>query len=180
MSVLLDAIGKPDSAAGQALKTATLAASDQTFKGALREAVFMRDRVAAWTAGDGGLARAAGELSAMLGLGAGDTAESIEEEFFKSTIIPLSQWPDLIAVLSMLGGSMQEVATALAENTRAVRELVEKSGAASPGLRAAKAGLMAQAAMRPARMSFFIRSILPGKGNPIMSGQAVEGRGRAR
>ena len=101
MSVLLDAIGKPDSAAGQALKTATLAASDQTFKGALREAIFMRDRVAAWTAGDGGLARAAGELSAMLGLGAGDTAESIEEEFFKSTIIPLSQWPDLIAVLSL-------------------------------------------------------------------------------
>jgi ATP-dependent helicase/nuclease subunit A len=100
MSVLLDAIGKPDSAAGRALATATLAASDRTFKDALRDAIKKRDAISNWTGGENGLARAAGELSAMLGLGAGDTAESVEAEFFQSTIIPASEWPSLIGILS--------------------------------------------------------------------------------
>ena len=101
MTVLLEAVGKPDGALGRALAAATLATSDQTFKGALREAIFMRDKVAAWTAGDNDLARAASELTQMLGLGAGDTTESIEEAFFQSTIIPLSQLPGLMAALAL-------------------------------------------------------------------------------
>ena len=100
LGVLLEAAGKPDSALGKALATATLAATDLTFKAALREAIFMREAIAAWTDGENGLARAEKELSALLGLRDGDTVESIEAEFFSSTIVPQSEWKSLIDIFA--------------------------------------------------------------------------------
>ena len=100
LGVLLDAVSEPDSAAGRALATATLATSDQTFRSALREAIFMRGKIAAWIDGENGLARAGAELSALLGLRAGDTAASIDAEFFTASLFPASEWQSLIDIFA--------------------------------------------------------------------------------
>ncbi len=100
LGVLLDAVSESDSATGRALATATLATSDQTFRSALREAIFMRGKIAAWIDGDSGLARAEQELSALLGLRAGDTAASIDAEFFDASLFPMSEWPGLIGIFA--------------------------------------------------------------------------------
>src|SRR6201987_2937103 len=72
LAVLLEASRDPDSVAGRALNTAMANAADVTFKDVVREACLSRDQFLAWTRAAGGAAAAAKQMSAALGVGAGD------------------------------------------------------------------------------------------------------------
>ncbi len=99
LEVLLEASAAPDSALGKALSTAIVVAADQTFKDVINDAIFRRDDIDAWIRRAGSVEAAIAELSAKLGLGAGDTKESVEAELFSRSLIPATEWPALIEVL---------------------------------------------------------------------------------
>jgi ATP-dependent helicase/nuclease subunit A len=99
LDALQEAAADTDSALGRALAQAIVVAADQTFKDVIGDAIRERDVLAAWLARTGGIDGAMRELSFALGVNPEDTAESVEKEFFESSLIPIEEWPLLIEVL---------------------------------------------------------------------------------
>ena len=100
LDVLLQASAAPQSTLGQALATAIVVAADQTFKDVIGDAIKKRDAIDQWIARVGSVDAAIAELSNSFGLDPGDTAESIEREFFSHSLIPEGKWPALIEAFS--------------------------------------------------------------------------------
>jgi ATP-dependent helicase/nuclease subunit A len=99
LGVLLEAAAKPESALGQALASAIVVAADQTFKDVIGDAIRERDAIAEWLERAGNLDAALAQLSQTLGVGADETRESLEREFFSHSLIPAADWPALIEIL---------------------------------------------------------------------------------
>jgi ATP-dependent helicase/nuclease subunit A len=99
LSVLLDAAAAPESPLGRALSTAITVATDRTFAEAIDEAIRARDRLTAWIAHAGSIARAMAELSLLLGIGPDDTVEQVEAAMVESSIFPAGEWGAAGAVL---------------------------------------------------------------------------------
>ena len=100
LDVLLEASAAPDSALGQALAQAIVVAADTTFKEVIGDAIKQRDTIAAWIAHAGGIEKAIAQLSQGFGLAPDDSLEKVAREFFSASLIPESEWPALIDVLS--------------------------------------------------------------------------------
>ena len=66
----------PDSATGRALNIAMASAADVTFKDVVREACLSRDHFMAWTDAAGSADAAAAQMSAALGVDAGDASKT--------------------------------------------------------------------------------------------------------
>ena len=113
LTVLLDAALSPEGALGHALATAIAAASDQTFKDVVGEAIRKRDAVRAWIDHGGGIAAAIASLCGTLGVGADDTVERIDSEMTEGPLFPASQWATAAEVLARGGKSDQEQARRL-------------------------------------------------------------------
>ena len=99
LDVLLEASAAPDSALGKALAAAIVVAADQTLKDVIGDAIHKRDAIVAWIARTGSVDAAIDELSRSVGIDPGDTAESIENEFFSHSLVPENEWPALIEIL---------------------------------------------------------------------------------
>src|SRR6266481_424904 len=99
LSVLLEASRNPDSATGRALYTAMASAADVTFKDVVREACLSRDHFMAWTDAAGSAHAAAAQLSAALGVAAGDRIEDVEREILDGPNLPRSRWEQTALVL---------------------------------------------------------------------------------
>ncbi|MFL6821798.1 MAG: double-strand break repair helicase AddA [Xanthobacteraceae bacterium] len=113
LGVLLDAALAPDGALGRALATAIAAASDQTSKDVVGEAIRKRDAVRAWIDHGGSIEAAIAALCGTLGVGIDDTIERVESEMTDGPLFPASQWPAAAAVLAQGGKSDQEQAQRL-------------------------------------------------------------------
>ena len=100
LQVMLQAAGNPDGALGRALAVAITAAADVTFKDVIAEAIGKRDLISKWIARAGGIAQAIDELSRAFGLARGDSLEVVESEYLSGAIVPQSEWPALIDILS--------------------------------------------------------------------------------
>ncbi len=99
LDVILEGAGNPDSALGQALATAITAAADITFKEVIAETIGKRELVTEWTERVGGVPQAIAEMTRMFGLAPGDNLAAVEAEYFSGSLIPQSEWPELIALL---------------------------------------------------------------------------------
>ncbi len=99
LDVLLQASARPDSALGKALAAAIVAAADTTFRAVIGEAIAQRDALTAWIERAGSTEAAITELSRSFGVDPDDTPESLEDEFFSSSLVPEAEWPLLIEVL---------------------------------------------------------------------------------
>jgi ATP-dependent helicase/nuclease subunit A len=99
LEVLLEASAQLDGALGKALATAIVVAADQTFKDVIGDAIRERDAIEAWIERAGGVDKALAELSQTLGVGANETRETLEAEFFSHSLIPAADWPALIEIL---------------------------------------------------------------------------------
>jgi len=99
LDVLLQAAAAPQSALGRALEQAIIAAADQTLKDVINEAIGQRERLSAWISRAGDIEKAVAELTVSLGLKPDDSDTAAREAFFAESLIPESDWPDLIAVL---------------------------------------------------------------------------------
>jgi len=99
LDLLLEAARTPQSAIGRALEAAITAASDQSFRDAIRAAIGMREVVARWIIDSGGVEAAIAAMSRQLGLGHGESRGSIEDAFFSGSVIAPSQWPAVAAAL---------------------------------------------------------------------------------
>ena len=99
LDLLLEAARTPHSAIGRALEAAITAASDQSFRDAIRAAIGMREVVARWTIGSGGVEAAIAAMSRQLGLEHGESRGSIEDAFFSGSVIAPSEWPAVAAAL---------------------------------------------------------------------------------
>src|SRR6266571_1424048 len=113
LTVLLDAALSPEGALGRALATAIAAASDQTFKDVVGEAIRKRDAVRAWIDHRGSIEAAIASLCAALGVSADDTIERIESEMTEGPLFPASQWAAAAEVLARGAKSDQEQARRL-------------------------------------------------------------------
>src|SRR6516225_9061892 len=113
LGVLLDAALSPEGALGRALATAIAAASDQTFKDVVGEAIRKRDAVRAWIDHGGGIAAAIASLCGALGVSADDTIERVDSEMTEGPLFPASQWPAVAEVLERGAKSDQEQARRL-------------------------------------------------------------------
>jgi ATP-dependent helicase/nuclease subunit A len=100
LRVLLAAAAEPDSAGGRALATIIERGSDAAFATALDAAIRERDKIAAWLDHAGGIEGAKAALSHALAIDAADTLEAVERAFFEASLIPMSEWQALIAVLA--------------------------------------------------------------------------------
>jgi ATP-dependent helicase/nuclease subunit A len=103
LQVLLEASANTDSALGRALATAIVVGADQTFKDVVGDAIRKRDAIETWIKRAGSLDRALAQLSQTLGVGATETQESLEQDYFAHSLIPATEWPALIEILE--GGS---------------------------------------------------------------------------
>jgi ATP-dependent helicase/nuclease subunit A len=103
LDLLLEAARSPHSPIGRALAAAITAASDQSFRDAIRAAITAREAVARWVINSGGVAAAIAAMSRQLGLEAGETRDSIEDEFFARSHITPSEWPAVAAALEQGG-----------------------------------------------------------------------------
>ncbi|WP_441244329.1 double-strand break repair helicase AddA [Tardiphaga sp. 768_D3_N2_1] len=92
LQVLLHAAAAPDSAEGRALTTAMTSAADVTFRDVVREASLSRDQFLAWIERAGSTDAAMAQLSATLGVGPGDTRESVELEIIDGPNLPRERW----------------------------------------------------------------------------------------
>ena len=99
LDLLLEAARTPQSAIGRALEAAITAASDQSFRDAIRAAIGMREVVARWTIGSGGVEAAIAAMSRQLGLEHGESRGSIEDAFFSGSVIAPSEWRAVTAAL---------------------------------------------------------------------------------
>jgi ATP-dependent helicase/nuclease subunit A len=115
LAVLLEASRDPDSVMGRALSTAMASAADVTFKDVVREACLSRDQFLAWTAAAGSAARAADQMSAVLGVTADDRIEDIEHDIVDGPYIKRSGWSEIAAALDTSGKSDQDQAAKLRE-----------------------------------------------------------------
>jgi ATP-dependent helicase/nuclease subunit A len=115
LAVLLEASRDPDSMMGRALNTAMASAADVTFKDVVREACLSRDQFLAWTKAAGSAAAAAEQMSAALGVTAGDRIEDIERDIVDGPYIKRSGWGEIAAVLETSGKSDQDQAAKLRE-----------------------------------------------------------------
>src|SRR5256884_6516910 len=113
LGVLLDAALAPEGVLGQALATAIAAASDQTFKDVVGEAIRKRDAVRAWIDHGGSIAAATASLCGALGVSADDSIEHIESEMTDGPLFPASQWLAAAEVLARGAKSDQEQARRL-------------------------------------------------------------------
>jgi ATP-dependent helicase/nuclease subunit A len=113
LGVLLDAALAPDGALGCALAMAIAAASDQTFKDVVGEAIRKRDAVRLWIDHGGSIDAAVAALCGTLGVGADDTIEQVESEMTDGPLFPASQWPAAAAALAQGSKSDQEQAQRL-------------------------------------------------------------------
>jgi ATP-dependent helicase/nuclease subunit A len=113
LGVLLDAALVPDGVLGRALATAIAAASDQTFKDVVGEAIRKRDAVRAWINHGGSIDAAIVSLCGTLGVAADDTIERIESEMTEGPLFPASQWAAAAKVLAQGGKSDREQARRL-------------------------------------------------------------------
>src|SRR5438128_4524505 len=113
LTVLLDAALSPEGALGRALATAIAAASDQTFKDVVGEAIRKRDAVRAWIDHRGSIEAAIASLCGALGVSADDTIERIESEMTEGPLFPASQWAAAAKVLAQGGKSDREQARRL-------------------------------------------------------------------
>ncbi len=113
LGVLLDAALAPEGVLGQALATAIAAASDQTFKDVVGEAIRKRDAVRAWIDHGSSIEAATDALCGILGVAANDTIERVESEMTEGPLFPASQWPAAANVLAQGGKSDQEQARRL-------------------------------------------------------------------
>jgi len=127
LDVLLEAAAAPDTALGRALAQAIVVAADQTFKDVVNDAIRERDALAAWLERTGGIDGAMRELSFALGVDPEDTAQSVEDDFFAASLIPMQEWPLLIEVLeSGLASDKKHVKALHAARTAQGRERVEE------------------------------------------------------
>jgi ATP-dependent helicase/nuclease subunit A len=113
LGVLLDAALAPDGVLGQALAIAIAAASDQTFKDVVGEAIRKRDAVRAWIDHGGSIEWAIDALCNTLGVAANDTIEQVETEMTEGPLFPSPQWPAAAELLAQGGRSDQEQARRL-------------------------------------------------------------------
>src|SRR5206468_5115319 len=105
LAVLLDASRDPDSATGRALQIAMASAADVTFKDVVREACLTRDHFMAWTDAAGGALAAADQLSAALGVAAGERIEDIEREIVDGPNMPRPRREAIALVIDTGGNS---------------------------------------------------------------------------
>ena len=94
LGVLLEASRTPDSAIGRALLGAMASAADVTFKEVVREACLSRDHFMAWTDNAGSADAAAQQVSAALGVHAGDRLEDLEREIVDGPNLPRARWEE--------------------------------------------------------------------------------------
>jgi ATP-dependent helicase/nuclease subunit A len=113
LSVLLEASRNPDSATGRALMMAMASAADVTFKDVVREACLSRDHFMAWTDTAGSAHAAATQMSAALGVAAGDCIEDVEREIVDGPYIKRSGWEEIASVLDSGSKSDQDQAARL-------------------------------------------------------------------
>ena len=100
LDVLQEASADANTALGRALATAIVVAADQTFMDVIGDAIKKRDAIEHWIRQAGSIDAAMDALSQSFGIAPGDTAESLERELFSNSVIPESDWPALIEVLS--------------------------------------------------------------------------------
>jgi ATP-dependent helicase/nuclease subunit A len=103
LDVLLAGARAPDSAIGQALDVALSAASDQSFRDAVRSAIAGREAIARWIIAAGDVKTAIAEMSRQLGLEPLETRSAVEDEFFSHALIAAAEWPAIAAVLERGG-----------------------------------------------------------------------------
>ncbi|HET8920208.1 MAG TPA: double-strand break repair helicase AddA [Xanthobacteraceae bacterium] len=110
LDLLLEAARTPESPIGGALAAAITAASDQSFRDAIRAAITAREAVARWFIDTGGVEAAIAAMSRQLGLEPGETRDSIEDEFFTRSLIMSAEWPAVAAALEQGGKSDRDQA----------------------------------------------------------------------
>src|SRR6201987_851214 len=103
LDLLLEAARNPHSQIGGALATAITAASDQSFRDAIRASITAREAVARWIITADGVEAAIAAMSRQLGLEPGETRDSVEHEFFTRSLIASEQWPTVAATLEQGG-----------------------------------------------------------------------------
>ena len=92
LRVLTAAAAAPDTAAGQALATATADTADSTFRQVIGEAIKQRNTLLAWIAAAGGIEGAARDLSHCVGDFTDDNLAVLENDLTAGPHVPLSQW----------------------------------------------------------------------------------------
>src|SRR5712671_522946 len=100
LAVMLDASRAPDSAIGRSLLAAMANAADVTFKEVVREACLSRDHFVAWTDNAGSADAAARQVSAALGVNAGDRLDDIDSAIVDGPNLPRSLWRLAAAALA--------------------------------------------------------------------------------
>jgi ATP-dependent helicase/nuclease subunit A len=115
LKVLLDASRDPDSATGRALNMAMASAADVTFKEVVREACLSRDHFMAWTDAAGSADAATVQMSAALGVAAGDRIEDVERDIIDGPYLPRSRWEEIALVLATGNKSDSDQADRLRE-----------------------------------------------------------------
>src|SRR3982074_157901 len=115
LKVLLDASRDPESPTGRALDLAMSSAADVTFKDVVREACLSRDHFMAWTDSAGSAHAAAAQMSAALGVAAGDRIEDVERKILDGPNLPRSRWEDIALVLDTGNKTESDQATRFRE-----------------------------------------------------------------
>ncbi len=115
LKVLLDASRDPDSTTGRALNMAMASAADVTFKEVVREACLSRDHFMAWTDAADSADAAVAQMSAALGVAAGDRIEDVEREIVDGPYVPRSRWEEIALVLDTGSKSDSDQASRLRE-----------------------------------------------------------------
>src|ERR1700694_1984297 len=113
LAVLLEASRDPTCPTGRALNIAMASAADVTFKDVVREACLSRDHFMAWTDAAGNADVAAAQMSAALGVAAGDCIEDVEREIVDGPYIKRSGWEEIASVLDSGSKSDQDQAARL-------------------------------------------------------------------
>lgn len=113
LAVLLEASRDPESPAGRALNIAMASAADVTFKDVVREACLSRDHFMAWTDSAGHADNAAAQMSAALGVAAGDRIEDVERSIVDGAHLPRSRWEEIALILDRGSKTDQEQAARL-------------------------------------------------------------------
>ena len=110
LDLLLEAARTPQSRIGGALEAAITAASDQSFRDAIRAAITAREALTRWVVDSGGVEAAIAAMSRQLALKAGETRDSIEDEFFTQSPVTSAEWPAVAAALEQGGKSDRDQA----------------------------------------------------------------------
>ncbi len=110
LDLLLEAARTAESPIGRALAAAITAASDQSFRDAIRASITVREAIARWFIDSGGVEAAIAAMSRQLGLEPGETRDSIEDEFFTRSLIISAEWPAVAAALEQGGKSDRDQA----------------------------------------------------------------------